>query len=359
MNGERYIEQTIQSVLAQKECELEYIILDGMSSDGTMDIVNKYRDQIDIVISEKDAGIYNAYNKGIHIASGDVIYFLNSDDYFIHNLVLKDISDMFDTNSELAAVYGNVLKINELTGYSVVFGHEVTEERLKRGTNIPHQGLFVKKQYLTNYHGFDEQYSILADLDFVTRFFGNPQLQTLYMPYTIAAFRMDGVSSSLNSKFKMREQQVAIVEKYFNNPYQLQPYDITDLNREYYKKWIEFLLFSESSSISAVLVQRNIRRVAIFATVELAVMIQRDLELAGISVQAFMDNNPATHNSVIRGVTVYSPAWLSENGAIVDAIVFAFEGTHDQDIKAQIAEIVPERNIPCISWRELIALNLS
>ena len=101
------IEDTIKSVLAQKDIDLEYIIVDGGSTDGTLDIINKYKNKIDKIISEPDRGIYDAMNKGIKCATGDVVGILNSDDFFKDHNVLSKVVNFFD-KTRMDGIYGDI-----------------------------------------------------------------------------------------------------------------------------------------------------------------------------------------------------------------------------------------------------------
>src|SRR5690606_23758859 len=109
--------QTIQSVLDQTYENIEYIIVDGASTDGTMDVVEKYRDRIDVVVSEKDRGVYDAFNKGVGLATGDYILFLNSDDYFYGADVIELLSDFIVTKNYPVGVYGDIFMLNDQTGF--------------------------------------------------------------------------------------------------------------------------------------------------------------------------------------------------------------------------------------------------
>ena len=105
-NSAQTIEDTIKSVLAQNFQELEYIIIDGGSKDNTMEIVNKYQDKITKIISEPDKGIYDAMNKGIQLATGDLVGILNSDDFYFDNSVLNTVATCFQ--KDIDACYGNI-----------------------------------------------------------------------------------------------------------------------------------------------------------------------------------------------------------------------------------------------------------
>ena len=104
-NGEKHIEQSIKSVLAQTYSNIEYIIIDGVSTDGTLDIVRKYEPKITQVISEKDTGIYNAMNKGLAMANGDVIAILNADDYYYPETIETVINQFKQSKADV--VYGD------------------------------------------------------------------------------------------------------------------------------------------------------------------------------------------------------------------------------------------------------------
>ncbi len=159
-NAQRSIRETIKSVISQKQkCEVEYIIIDGASTDGTLDVVDEYKKYIDIFVSERDSGIYDAMNKGLELASGDIIGFLNSGDSYYEN-ALSDVINSFES-----------------TGADVVYGHVIyldngIESRIRRGSEDPstmlssmvtcHQGIFVKSD-IHKTHPFDTVYRIAAD----------------------------------------------------------------------------------------------------------------------------------------------------------------------------------------------------
>ncbi|MBI5409854.1 MAG: glycosyltransferase [Nitrospirae bacterium] len=146
-NAANHIEDAIKSVLAQSYKNIEYIIVDGKSTDGTLDLINKYRDKISMVVSEDDDGIYDAMNKGIRLAAGDIIYFLNSDDRLNDKDVISDVVNEFNNNHDVGLIYGKVHFINvppEVMPY-------VKEYRIIKKKNdlleqgLCHQSIFVKK----------------------------------------------------------------------------------------------------------------------------------------------------------------------------------------------------------------------
>ena len=159
-NASEAIEKTIISILNQTYENIEYIVIDGASSDGTINIVNKYRDRIVKVISEPDCGIYDAMNKGIECATGEWINFMNAGDIFLND---KTISTVFENNAirkDIEVIYGDVI-------FMTVNSNEVIErckpiQFIKRGMPFCHQSSFVKR---SNLKLFNLKYRICADYD--------------------------------------------------------------------------------------------------------------------------------------------------------------------------------------------------
>ncbi len=151
-NGEKYLEQTIQSVINQSYDNVEYIIVDGGSTDGTVDIIKKYEEQIDYWVSEEDEGIYDAMNKGIKVFKGDYINFLNAGDSFVNKDVLNDI---FNNNDNYAdVIYGAI----SLRDYNMKFITYVNPKKFTKfnlmfwGTGtLCHQAMFVNKNIVVDY----------------------------------------------------------------------------------------------------------------------------------------------------------------------------------------------------------------
>lgn len=164
-NNVENIEKTINSVINQTYKNIEYIVIDGGSSDGTVDIIKKHTKNIDYWISEPDKGIYDAMNKGAKKATGDYLYFLNSGDYFCDKNILAKVSK--DLDSKLGLVNGSVIKLYEGWEYN----YNPCFENLKKGVALPHQGSFIKKSIFDELSGYREQYKSAGDFDFFCRFF--------------------------------------------------------------------------------------------------------------------------------------------------------------------------------------------
>lgn len=161
------IEHTILSVLGQNYPKVEYLVIDGLSTDGTLDVIDKYRDQIDLVISEKDSGIYDAMNKGLALATGDYILFLNSGDELYDQ---NTISDIFSKGDNADIYYGETKLINQNREIIGDRRHKTPEtfdwRSFRLGMNICHQAIYIKRTIASPY---DTQYKISADIDWVIR----------------------------------------------------------------------------------------------------------------------------------------------------------------------------------------------
>jgi glycosyltransferase involved in cell wall biosynthesis len=166
-NNARDIERTILSVLTQTYTEIEYIIIDGLSTDGTLKYINRYRNLITRVLSEKDEGIYDAMNKGLTLATGDYVLFMNSGDEFYDN---DTVEKVFAESPGADIYYGETEMISEEGESLGRRRHEAPEElnweSFKYGMSVSHQAIYVRK-YLAE--PFDRQYQLSADIDWIIR----------------------------------------------------------------------------------------------------------------------------------------------------------------------------------------------
>lgn len=207
-NGEKYLEETIQSVINQTYNDIEYIIIDGSSTDGTLEIIKKYENKLDYWISEKDNGIYDAMNKGISAATGDWINFMNAGDSFYDNSVLEKVFTQNDLKN-IGILYGNHAVKNE--NKSEIIHVDVKDYNWKRNIPFCHQSLFVRARLLKSYL-FDLQFKIASDYDQFLRL-KSKNIQTLYVPVTISCYLDGGISSI--SRSKLIKEYYKITKKYF------------------------------------------------------------------------------------------------------------------------------------------------
>lgn len=155
-NGEQFLEETIQSVINQTYPNIEYIIIDGGSNDGTLEIIRKFEHAIDYWVSEKDAGIYDAMNKGMQLATGQWVNFMNAGDSFFCDIGVLEFYDAQKT----PMVYGNALVINEQRKTLYNSGRKVEAKDFLDSMPICHQAIFYSKKFILPY---DDRYKIIAD----------------------------------------------------------------------------------------------------------------------------------------------------------------------------------------------------
>lgn len=200
-NSVNTIEATILSVLGQSNKNIEFIIIDGCSNDGTIDVINKYKDQLSIFISEKDLGIYDAMNKGIELSTGDIIGILNSDDVYENNLVLNEVLLTF-LNNNIDILYGdlNYVEYGNINAIvrkwkSKVYYNNFFED----GYVPPHPALFVKKDVYKVAGTFNLKFSLAADYEFMLRIFKKYNFKSVYVDSVFVKMRLGGAT---NTNFK-------------------------------------------------------------------------------------------------------------------------------------------------------------
>ena len=194
LNDAGHIEQTILSVISQTDIEIEYIIVDGGSKDGTLELIGKYKDKISLLISEPDRGVYDAMNKGIKYSTGDFVYFLNSGDVLLNPSILSKIK-LEELKERNAIIYGNVVvaygNIEALEKPRPFFNSKIKF----KGIGICHQSMFFPGELIRN-EKYDLSYNIAADYDLVYRLW-RKGTEFLYRDITIAKYDWGkGISSN-------------------------------------------------------------------------------------------------------------------------------------------------------------------
>jgi glycosyltransferase involved in cell wall biosynthesis len=193
------IEDTIQSVLDQDHKDIEHIVIDGGSVDGTMDIIKRYRKQLAVVISEPDKGIYDAMNKGVKLASGDIVGTLNSDDWYANSKVLSGIAAAFNNDQQLDAVYGDIVFVKKEKPHKLVRywqSQPYQDGLFEKGWMPPHPTFFVKKDCYSRFGDFDLDLKIQSDFDLTMRFMVLNKIKTQYLPGVLVKMRMGGVTNN-------------------------------------------------------------------------------------------------------------------------------------------------------------------
>ncbi len=199
LNGAQTIERNLQSVASQKKTdfEIEHIVIDGMSTDGTLAILQNHQDQIAILVSEPDQGLYDAMNKGIRLATGEIIGTLNCDDYYKNENILSEIHHIFETE-QVDAVFGDVeyfnrKKIDSIT--RLYRSKNFMQESLSYGRVPAHPSLFIKRDLFIIHGSYKSNYRIAGDFEFMARIFKNNYLRYFYVPKVLVRMQSGGISN--------------------------------------------------------------------------------------------------------------------------------------------------------------------
>jgi glycosyltransferase involved in cell wall biosynthesis len=191
------IEDTIKSVASQSYSNKEYIIVDGLSNDNTLDILNNYSGVISKAISEPDSGIYDAMNKGIMLATGDVVGILNADDFYIDDTVIAKVVQAFDNNpiDALIAdlVYVRPDKLDKIVRYYSSANFAL--DKFESGWMPPHPTFFVKRKCYEQFGLYKTDYKIAADFELLARFMVKNHITYHYLPEVIIKMRTGGAST--------------------------------------------------------------------------------------------------------------------------------------------------------------------
>lgn len=193
-NAEQTIEETIQSVLAQKDKNMEYVIIDGKSADDTMSIVRKYKEKIDKIICEPDLGISDAFNKGIRNAAGDVIGIINADDMLYPGAV-ETIINHFNADKQLDVLYGDIMVFTEDVKNGYVVKADTDLSKLRYRYLLPHPSVFISKRAYDKYGVYSVNYKNAMDYELVSRMYYKGAAFA-YVDTVLASFREGGVSQS-------------------------------------------------------------------------------------------------------------------------------------------------------------------
>lgn len=200
-NSEKTLRDTIESVLRQGYKDYEYIIIDGGSKDRTLDVIKEYEPKFGgrlKYISEPDNGIYDAMNKGIRMATGDVVGILNSDDFYTSDDALQKIADAFEHN-DIDATYGDIHFVNDddLTKMVRYYSSAVFKRSFMRFGLMPaHPSFYCKRSIYEKYGAFDTSYRIAADFENLLRLIFIHRIKMLYIPKDFVTMRTGGASTA-------------------------------------------------------------------------------------------------------------------------------------------------------------------
>lgn len=210
-NSEKTIRDTIESVLLQNYEAIEYIIIDGGSTDSTIEIINSYKDKIQVVVSEPDRGIYDAMNKGVRFSTGDIIGVINSDDFYPNQEVISTVVETFtqSPNSELVLGAIDFVKTSDIKQSVRKYTTRYFTPKLMRfGIMPPHPAAFIKKSAYLKTGDYKLGYKIAADFDLLLRMLTVNQLPFTRLNQVCVRMRLGGVSTEGVASFKVISREL-------------------------------------------------------------------------------------------------------------------------------------------------------
>ncbi len=212
-NAENTIDRTLRSVAEQTWPHIEYIIVDGKSQDRTLEIVDRYRSKLALVISEPDRGIYDAMNKGVKAATGDYLLFLNADDHLICETAIENICGALNENPKADIVYGNVLIYDRTTGKGGIWNPGRTSLAHLYRSTIPHPATFFKREVFSTVGLYNTDHQISSDYELILKAF-KAGCRFKHADLLVSVFNQGGLSTALESGETVRRERDAVKKRH-------------------------------------------------------------------------------------------------------------------------------------------------
>ena len=333
LNAKDVIEKTITSVINQNYDNIEYIIVDGSSSDGTIEVIDRYKDSISIIVTEGDSGVYDAMNKGIRLATGDLIGFMNAGDYYEENIISAVVDTYEETNADI--VYGDAVLV-----YPEKMEHrshkDVCLEEYFERNPIIHQSVFVKAG-LQKKHEFNTNYKILSDYDFfLGRFISGATFA--YIDRIVSYYDMSGISSKeqVQTAFEARtillnaiRDSHELMHQYYNKIKNDFLFKMFMIHCEYLPQYIYYV----NESLKEITLRYDV--VVVFGTGDIA---RRLMSKIKIDFDFFIDNNCKRHGQLLNEKMIFPISVLRKykNDRI---IVLLFSTRYEKEMRDNICSI--------------------
>lgn len=212
LNNKNGLQKTIQSVIKQTYENYEYILIDGASEDGSVDVIRQYNSKIKLWISEPDEGIYNAMNKGIKKANGDYCLFLNSGDYLIDSTILDKI---FNKGVQNDIIYGDLLIVDKSNDWIKTYPDKLSFDYFLKDT-LPHPATFIKRKILDELGYFNEDNFIVSDWEFFTLAICKYNCTYNHVDFVISGFGTDGICSLAENQDLINKEKDKVLSSDFS-----------------------------------------------------------------------------------------------------------------------------------------------
>lgn len=216
-NRKTTIEKAINSVLNQNYNNIEYIIIDGNSTDGTKEIIESYGDRISQYISEPDKGMYDAINKGLKLATGDVVGLMHSDDEFYDNKAISRIATQFEKDKTIEGVYGDGIYVSNDLEERLIrdrIGGDFSLKKIKEGWLPLHPTVYLKKSLLEKYGIYDLNFKIASDTELLLRYLYTNKVKLSYINAYLVKMRMGGASTNFKRVFDVLVEDYKIYKSH-------------------------------------------------------------------------------------------------------------------------------------------------
>ncbi len=345
-NDSDCIEETICSVLDQDYPEVEYIIVDGGSKDSTLDIIKKYNDRISQWISEPDEGIYDAMNKGLRLASGDLVGFINSGDTYAKGAI-KSIAEEYDK------YYPDILYGNTTVRYEdheeYVCYNDLDYEKYFFGNLIIHQSIFVRTDISQNLP-FDTKYKILADYDFfLKQYCANATFR--YIDKNIAYFKAGGISMVNKFQVAIEKRDILLkaisknkkLRKYYRRTEDLFYCDMYEIHMLYVPHYAEYAYRMIREELS------KFEKIIVFGTGEVAIKMSKACEL---DAEYYVDNDKMKQGKTLLNKTIYPAEELLKEE---DALILVLSTRYVYEITKQLSNMRLSESVIIMPYYELAA----
>ena len=210
-NSENFIVDCIESIKSQTHKDIEHIVIDGASTDNTISLLKSKKETLTTLVSESDEGIYDAMNKGIMLAKGDIIGFLNSDDLYTNNSVISKVVNLFKQRPEIEACYSDLVYVDKINTSKIIRYWRSSEFILgsfSKGWCPPHPTFFVRRPIYEKFGIFDLSYHIASDVDLMMRFLEIKRIKSCYIPEVWIKMRMGGATNKSIKNILIQNKEI-------------------------------------------------------------------------------------------------------------------------------------------------------
>lgn len=356
LNSAGTIEETIQSVISQAYPDVEYIIIDGGSTDGTTNIIRKYEGYITYWISEMDNGIYDAMNKGITRATGEVVAFLNSDDWY-EDTALEKVADYFEKFHPMVLTGKiNILRKGQWKEYKEDF--DEIEENIRIGMTYRHPATFVRRELFDRFGMFNTQYKIAADYEWMLRIYDGG-VKVLRVDTVFTNFSLRGISSTESESTIKEAREIALSGLNKCGKYSTQ-------GKEAWKKKINNFYDGQQAIIDVKKLIRNDqvekypeikkymleylpeKAYTVWGTGTIGNEVQSLLSQLGIEIKAFIDTNVSAGSDKFCEISVKSPQTLLHSDKVIVASI-----EYEDEIVGQLEERGFQENLNYVLYSRI------